>query len=419
MPPSPQVVRTSGKTQAYSLKSTTCSRKFFSTDQVYTSVARKGARTVSETISGPKLVDNRKLLMKRDSSNTTSTNKPFTSEAGEMISLLRSNDLVQSVTFTKELYVALNFLPQMLNDLHHFCVLGDSILRVDTTFELVEGLWLTDTTYSNEALVDLNGKSPKFPGPSFWHFRKSRECYQRFAGELVIQKPELQDIKKIGHDLDKALSDGLSDIFRGAKSLWCTQHMQERDLHKLKCLGANQRTQGRIMADIYGSQDEILLQNGLADADDESDFEAKLESLKPLWSDLVPGFHHWFESNRSKQFKDCLILSARQILGIEGRFYTNGLELKHKLQKKRLSEENVPKEVAAVTLQLNTWAEDFYLEEVRSIQGLGKYRLAPGYDRFQVDPVRWNRLGPERQAQHLESLSRHLTTRVQSQSQLV
>ena len=90
-----------------------------------------------------------------------------------MISLLRSNDLLQYVTFTKELYVALNFLPQMLNDLHRFCVLGDSILRVDTTFELVEGLWLTDTTYSNEALVDLNGKNPEFPGPSFWHFRKS------------------------------------------------------------------------------------------------------------------------------------------------------------------------------------------------------------------------------------------------------
>ena len=171
------------------------------TDQVYTFVSRKGAGTVSETISGPKLVDNRKLLMKRDSSSTTSANKPFTSEAGEMISLLRSNDLLQSVTFTKEHYVTLNLLPQMLNDLHCFCVLGDSILRVDTTFELVEGLWLTATTYSNEALVheDLNGKNPEFPGPSFWPFRKSRECYRRFAGELVIQKAELRGIKKIGH----------------------------------------------------------------------------------------------------------------------------------------------------------------------------------------------------------------------------
>jgi len=77
------VVRTSVKTQAYSLELEKCLRKVL-TDQVYTCVARKGAGTVSETISGPKLVNNRKLLMKSDPSNTSSTNKPFTSEAGEI-----------------------------------------------------------------------------------------------------------------------------------------------------------------------------------------------------------------------------------------------------------------------------------------------------------------------------------------------
>lgn len=76
----------------------------------------------------------------------------------------------------------------------------------------------------------------------------------------------------------------------------------------------------------------------------------------------------------------------------------NGLKLKHKLQKKRMAEEDVPKEIAAVTAQLFTWAEEFYLEEERAIQGLGKYRLAPGYDHCQVDDVKWNRWGPARQA---------------------
>ena len=50
----------------------------------------------------------------------------------------------------------------MLNNLFKFCVLGNAILRVDTTFELVDGLWLTDTTYTNEALVDLKGKHPEY-----------------------------------------------------------------------------------------------------------------------------------------------------------------------------------------------------------------------------------------------------------------
>jgi hypothetical protein len=325
-----------------------------STEQIYSSTVRKEPATVSETVSGPKLINNRKQSMKKNESSCSSggINNNVLSEAEAMISSLKSNPVLQSVTFTKENYSTFNSLPNMTNDLYRFCVVGNSILRVDTTFELVDGLWLTDTTYANEALLDTNNKHPEFPGPSFWHFRKTRECYRRFAGEIIVNKPELLGIKKVGHDMDKALSQGLCDVFRDAKKLWCTQHMQERDAHKLKTIGCNQRTQTRVMADIYGAQGDVLLQNGLADAEDENDFDVKLASLKPVWDEIAPGFHQWFKNHRSKMFKDCLVLSARENLGINGRFYTNGLELKHKLQKKNMREEDVPKEVAAVTLQL-------------------------------------------------------------------
>ena len=193
--------------------------KGLSTDQVYNSIVRAGASTVSEAIPGPKLIDNRKLLSKKE---TSSSKKQFKSEAEEMISCLQSVPFLQSVTFTKESYVAFNSLSKMINDLYRFCVNGNSVLRVDTTFELVEGFWLTDTAYTNEALIDLKGKNPDFPGPSFLHFRKTRECCRIFAGEIVIRKPELLKIKKIGHDLDKALSQGLCDVFNEAKRFWCT-----------------------------------------------------------------------------------------------------------------------------------------------------------------------------------------------------
>lgn len=96
-------------------------------------------------------------------------------------------------------------------------------------------------------------------------------------------------------------------------------------------------------------------------------------------------------------------MSARQSLGIEGRFYTNGLELKHKLQKKRLRECEIPNEVADVSAELQKWSEEFYIEEARAIRGLGKYHLAPGYDHFYVDPTRWNCWSPERRRQHVNS----------------
>ena len=57
-----------------------------------------------------------------------------------------------------------------------------------------------------------------------------------------------------------------------------------------------------------------------------------------------------------------------------------------------------------MTSMLEKWITEFYLKEERAVRGLGKYRLAPGYDQFQVDPVKWNRWGPERQAQHLSAL---------------
>ena len=295
--------------------------KGLSTDQVYNSIARAGASTVSEAIPGPKLIDNRKLLSKKETSTSSSSKKQFKSEAEEMISCLQSVPFLQSVTFTKESYVAFNSLSNMINDLYRFCVDGNLILRVDTTFELVERLWLTDTTYTNEALIDLKGKNPEFPGPSFWHFRKTRECCRRFAAKMVIKKPELLKIKKIGHDLDKALSQGLCDVFNEAKRLWCTQHMQEHDVHKLKTLGCTQRSQLWVMSDIYGTQDAVLLQNGLADAEDECDFDAKLKSLKPVWEEiaLLPSCSHgqrsftWKKRGQYKASGSTVLLPAMTI----------------------------------------------------------------------------------------------------------
>eukprot|EP00112_Aurelia_sp_Birch-Aquarium-sp1_P014208 Seg3052.3 transcript_id=Seg3052.3/GoldUCD/mRNA.D3Y31 product="hypothetical protein" protein_id=Seg3052.3/GoldUCD/D3Y31 len=313
--------------------------------------------------------------------------------------------MIDRVIFSPSDYIAFNQIPYMMKNLKKFCVDGDSILRVDTTFELVDGLWLTDTTYSNEALLDSNGKHPEFPGPSMWHFKKNRETYRRFAGELVMNTPSLIELKKIGHDLDVAIPNGLTDLFTTAKKLWCTQHMQERDAFKLKQLGANKNTVKRIMADIYGSQDDVIFQAGLADSADREDFSTKLESLQDIWDDLLPGFFSWFKKRRSVVFQECLIMQAREELGISGRFYTNGLELKHKLQKKVLREEEVPQEVAAVSEVLQNWAAQYQTEEVRAIRGLGKYHLAPGYDKFFVEPTTWNRWGPDRQAEHLKKFS--------------
>ena len=137
----------------------------------------------------------------------------------------------------------------------------------------------------------------------------------------------------------------------------------------------NNKNTGRILADIYGTQNEILLQNGLADSLDEEDFTTKLESLKDIWEEITPGFHEWFTTNRSKAFIECLTLEARKNLNIKERYYTNGLENKHKIQKKKIFEAGIHKEVVAVSKQLNEWCDEYYREAERAIRGFGRYRL--------------------------------------------
>ena len=146
---------------------------------------------------------------------------------------------------------------------------------------------------------------------------------------------------------------GFRDIFRDTKSLWCTQHLEARDVEKLRSLGCNQSTTTRIMGDIHGSQNNIFLLNGLADAEDKQDFG--------------PGLYDWFQKMGSNKVKECLILSARTALGISGCFTSNGLELKHKLQKKKLTDDKRYKDVGKMTVALKEWAVEVFFSKQQKL----------------------------------------------------
>lgn len=121
----------------------------------------------------------------------------------------------------------------------------------------------------------------------------------------------------MGYDLDAAIACGLNDVLNAPNHLWCTQHLQEANTRKLRKLNVNNRTVDRIMADIYGTQNENVLEFGLADAEDENDLLVKLESLESTWESLVPSFYTWFKKYRFEVFVECLVLSARESKGIK------------------------------------------------------------------------------------------------------
>ena len=139
------------------------------------------------------------------------------------------------------------------------------------------------------------------------------------------------------------------------------------------------------MADIYGTQNSLLSENGLAHAENKEDFSVKLAGLQAVWDNIAPGFHYWFKKRRSDIFIECLVLSSRERHGISKRFTTNGLELKHRLQKKVLTEDEV--QIVSISQSLKKWIETYFKEARRAVRGIGKYRLSPEFSSFYVDPA--------------------------------
>ena len=155
--------------------------------------------------------------------------KSEVNEVEKLIKLMKENTFVKSLKFEHGRYHAFDFKTYMLKDVERFCIEGSTELNVDTTFDLVYGLWLTDTSYRNFTMVDKNGNHPEFPGPLMWHFRKDRHEFRAFAAAIGNVAPKLLKLKKVGHDLDLATAQGMEDIFTDVKYLWCTQHMQACD----------------------------------------------------------------------------------------------------------------------------------------------------------------------------------------------
>ena len=75
-------------------------QKGMSTDRVYSTIAKKQEETVSETVTGPKVIDNRKYASKK--ACESNNQQDVRSEAEALVFSLQTIPLVNSVTFTKE-----------------------------------------------------------------------------------------------------------------------------------------------------------------------------------------------------------------------------------------------------------------------------------------------------------------------------
>ena len=196
--------------------------------RIYENINTSTTNSVSMEVRNPMQIYN----LHRASNSAPSGSEKNSFEIDNLMSQIQENNVIfmQSMTLLPKHYIQYNYENKNLNDVSRFFVRGSSVLRVDTTFEIIDNLWLTDTSFTNESLIDENKNHPEFSGPYMVHFRKDRESYQRFAAELAAAEPSLLKVKKVGIYLDSALFKGFGNIFQISHDYKCVQHMQEREI---------------------------------------------------------------------------------------------------------------------------------------------------------------------------------------------
>ena len=88
--------------------------KGMSTEKIYTTLNKQSKFSVSETLKDPKFIDNRKYAKNRETVSELSGNS---GEAQDIIHDIKEDGFIKAVAFTKDDYITINYLPQMLKDI--------------------------------------------------------------------------------------------------------------------------------------------------------------------------------------------------------------------------------------------------------------------------------------------------------------
>lgn len=182
---------------------------------------------------------NLKQIYNRSSKKKTNSEESRVNITGQLESLIMQqrdpDSMVKTVTITDNAYMTFLYTERQIDNISRFCTKqSDSeVLGVDTTFNLCD-LWITDTSYINQRLINpSSGRSPVHLGPLMLHFTKTEQTFGRFALELVSANPNLKNLKFLGVDLEAAIFKGFENIIPGLNRLLCARHLSQRDEVKL------------------------------------------------------------------------------------------------------------------------------------------------------------------------------------------
>ena len=190
-----------------------------SLSSIYNEVNHEAKISGAEEIRDPKQLWNLKNNLNKAKRESSSNSE----EGDRIVVAMKVEDgksFIRNVIILSQYYVVFPFTDDCLEGVERCCVNSSSIFNttiVVAKFEITDKLWLTDTIYTNTALIKTQGtKGPEFRGHMMMHFKNDQGTYQCRATKTVTTKTNLSNISMIGIDMDQAIENGLTIIFSRA-----------------------------------------------------------------------------------------------------------------------------------------------------------------------------------------------------------
>ena len=269
-----------------------------------------------------------------------------------------------------------------------------AILGLDTTYNCGE-FWLTTTAYKQLQLrTRRGGNPPVLNGPALLHKTKDEATFRYMSSCMTRLCPDIQNVRAVGTDRDRALFNGFLQQFPRAIHVLCKKHMEDDIQRKLTHLGITGNYKIDFIKDIFGSAAEH--QSGMVDCTDASEFRQKLAEFKDTWESRERlardsnscSFFSWFEKYQAKDIEEKMLLNIRRNAGLGDEFFLNNdVESSHHALKH--SCHHKLSDWPTFVKKLRELVDRQQRDVERSLVNTGPYKLAPHYNNLEVSVDRW------------------------------
>ena len=154
-------------------------------------------------------------------------------------------------------------------------------------------------------------------------------------------------MRAIGTDGEKALIDAFKHEFGFAQHLTCFIHVRRNIKEKLRDCCMSNESSDEILSDILGKKMGSVYVKGLVDAQDNKDFEVKMDKLIDKWrsfsqssSSDLESFIGWFLEHKAPVIQQSMICPVREDCGLGSPplpFTTNACEAANSVLKKKVN----------------------------------------------------------------------------------